>query len=101
MWTNSVEVANHVRDEARRETWRRQRGIQGKDQREWREVMQDGIKRETDRREEIGEVNEIIEENTAGILIVGEADNMQACSNEEYWDEITQKRLDQTGVRNV
>ena len=63
MWTNSVEVANRDTDEERRNTWRRQTGIQGKDQREWGEVMEDGIRREMDRREEIAEVNEIRDQN--------------------------------------
>ena len=76
VWTNSVEVAQRMRDEERRKTWRKQKGIQGKDHRGWSEVMKDGMMREMDRRE-IGEVNEISEESTSGILIIGEEDDMQ------------------------
>ena len=54
VWTNSVEVAQQMRDEERRKTWKRQKGIQGEDQREWSEIMREGIKREIDRREELG-----------------------------------------------
>ena len=39
VWTNSVEVARQMRDEERRKTWKRQKGIQGEDQREWSEIM--------------------------------------------------------------
>ena len=103
VWTNSVEVAQRMRDEERRKTWRKQKGIQGKDHRGWSEVMKDGMMREMDRRE-IGEVNEISEESTSGILIIGENDDMQVYyvdSNGECWDEITNKKLNQEGVRKA
>ena len=77
---------------------------QGKDQRKWSEVMRDDIKREMDRREGLGEVNEISEEKTSGTLIIGEPEDMQVYwvdSNEEYWCEIIQKRLDKEGVMNA
>ena len=66
--------------------------------------MEDGIRRQMDKREEIGDVNEIREESASGILIIGDNDDMQVYyidSNGEYWDEITQKKPDQAGVRKA
>ena len=71
---------------------------------EWSEVMKEGIKDELDRRETIGEVNLVSEESTPGILIIEDEESMQVYyidSNGNYWDEITQKQLDQEGVRRA
>ena len=77
VWKNSVEVAHRIREEERRKTSRRQKGIQGKDQIEWSEVMREGIKREMDRREDLGDVNEVSETDASGIQIIGESEDMR------------------------
>ena len=66
--------------------------------------MKEGIRRGIDRKVESGEGNEVSEENTSGILIVGDAEDMRVYYIDfyrEYWHEITQKKLDEEGVRKA
>ena len=55
LWTNSKEVVRGLRDEVRRREWRRSNQLEEKD-RDYEEIIQEGIRREVDLRE-MGDLN--------------------------------------------